>query len=447
MSLNTLMAMLEDKKYLELKDMLFSMQAADVAEYIEELEEDKQVIVVFRLLTKEIATEVFVLLSVEKQTAICSLIDDSELKAIVDDLYFDDKIDLLEEVPAYLVKRIMLQRGEKERHLINQFLNYKDNTAGTLMTIEFVDLHKEMTVREAMRRIKRDAMDKETVYNCYVMDGERHLDGIVSLKDIIISDDDMLIEDIMVEQPTAVTTGDDQEMVADLFQKYDLLALPVTDTENRLVGIITIDDIMDVMEEEATEDILKMSAVTPTQESYLDMGPLKLAKARVPWLMILMISATITSFIITSFESALESVVILAAYIPMLMDTGGNAGSQVCNTIIRALTLGDVRFKDLLRVIFKELRTSALCGLMLAVVNFGRLMLLSKERDLMISLTVSSTLFCTVMFAQVIGGVLPILADKLGADPALMASPLITTIVDAAGLLLYFTFASILLGI
>lgn len=446
MSLNILMTMLEEKKYLELKDILSSIQSADVAEYIEELEEDKQVIIVFRLLPKEMAAEVFAYLSVEKQTAVCSLIDDNELKAIVDDLNFDDRIDLLEEVPAYLVKRIMMQRGEKERRLINQFLNYKDNTAGSLMTIEFVDLHKEMTVREALRRIKRDAMDKETVYNCYVIDAERHLDGIVSLKDIIISDDDMLIEDIMIEQPTAVETGEDQEMVADLFQKYDLLALPVTDTENRLVGIITIDDIMDVVEEEATEDILKMSAVTPTQQSYLELGTLSLAKARIPWLLILMISATITQIIITNFEDALSKVVVLAAYIPMLMDTGGNAGSQVSTTIIRSLTLGDVQFRDIFKVIFKEMRVSSICGGTLAVVNFARLVIMTDVGAL-IAATVSCTLFLTVIFAQIIGGVLPILADKVGLDPALMASPLITTIVDALSLLLYFTFATMLLGL
>ncbi|MGI6175564.1 MAG: magnesium transporter [Christensenellales bacterium] len=447
MGLENLAEMLQNKQFIQLREQLSSMQAADVAEYIQELENDKQVIIVFRLLPKTLSADVFALLDADKQTVICSLIDDHELKSIIDDLYFDDMIDLLEEVPAYLVKRIMLQRGAKERHLINQFLKYRDNSAGSLMTIEFVDLHKDMTVEQAMKRIRRDAAEMETVYNCYVIDGARHLDGIVSLKDIIVAETDARIEDIMEENPTFVFTGDDQEVVAGLFQKYDLLALPVTDAENRLVGIITVDDVMDVVEEEATEDILKMGAITPSQESYLSIGVMKIARARVPWLFFLMISAAFTGMIISYYEDTLAAVVVLTACIPMLMNTAGNAGSQTSTTIIRALTLGEIGFKDVLRVVLKELRVSIICGVTLGVVNFARLYLLTPGYTAPVALVVSATLVCTVIFAQIIGSMLPMLASKIGLDPALMAAPLITTIVDAAALVLYFSIATAVLGL
>ena len=442
----TLYEMLEQKRYLDLKSALEHEQTADIAEFIDDIEEDRASIIVFRLLPKEIAAEVFSRLSVEKQTDICSLINDEELQEIMNDLYFDDMIDLLEEVPAYLVKRIMRQKGEKERNLINKFLNYKDGTAGCLMTIEFVDLHKDMTAAEALVRIRRDALDKETVYTCYVIDNERKLEGTVSLRDIVVADENTVIEDIMADDPVFVMTSDDQEDVADVFQKYDLLAVPVVDNERRLVGIITIDDIMDVIEEETTEDIMKMNAVTPSQEEYLDMGVFAIARKRVVWLLLLMISATFTGVIIRSFEDALQSAVILTSFIPMLMDTGGNAGSQASTTVIRAITLGEISLRDIFKVLFKEFRVSLIAGGILSIVNFARLFFLEKC-SVLVCLVVSITLVATVIFAKIVGGTLPILAKSIHLDPALMASPLITTIVDAVSLLIYFSIASSLLGI
>jgi len=446
MEMERLQELLNEKRYLELKSELAHLQEVDIAEFIDELEDDRHVLIVFRLLQKEIATEVFAYLSGEKQTIICDLIGDEELKEIVSELFFDDMIDLLEEVPAYLVKRIMKQRGEKERRLINQFLKYKENTAGGLMTIEFVDLHRNMSVDEAMMRIRRDAEDKETIYTCYVIDDKRRLDGIVSLKDLVMANRGDIIEDIMEDDFIFVTTEEDQEEVADLFHRYDLLSVPVVDSEKRLVGIITVDDIMDVLEEENTEDILVMSAVTPSTESYMDQGVWDLAKKRFPWLLIMMISAILSGMIISAFEATLATCVALTVFMPMLMGTGGNAGSQSSTTIIRALTLGEVEFRDIAKVVFKEVRVSLLVGVMLAIVNFARVVLL-EGYPIEIGLVVCVTLVFTVVVAKCLGGFLPIVAKKLGFDPALMASPLITTIVDSISLLIYFAIASVVLGI
>ena len=446
MNVELLRELLAEKRYLELKSALTHLPEIDIAEFIDELEEERYVLIVFRLLSKEIAADVFSNLSVEKQTIICDLIQDEELEEILSDLYFDDMIDLLEEVPAYLVKRIMKHRGEKERRLINQFLNYKENSAGSLMTIEFVDLHRDMTVQEAMMRIRRDAEDKETIYTCYVIDDARRLDGIVSLKDIVLAQPEDIIEDIMEDEFVFVTTDEDQEEVADLFHRYDLLALPVVDREKRLVGIITVDDIMDVLEEESTEDILVMGAVTPSTEPYMEQGVWALAKKRAPWLLILMISATLSGLIIRAFEATLATYVVLTAFVPMLMDTGGNAGSQSSTTVIRAITLGEIEFKEILKVVFKEMRVSLLVGLMLAGINFLRIVFL-EHYSVSVALVVCGTLIFTVIFAKTLGGFLPLLAKKIGFDPALMASPMITTIVDAVSLVIYFSMATCILGL
>ncbi|MDL2225812.1 magnesium transporter [Eubacteriales bacterium OttesenSCG-928-M02] len=438
--------LLTEKRYLELKTALSHLQEMDIADFIDALLDEKHVIIVFRLLDKEMAADVFSNLNTESQEIICNLAREEEFRGILDDLFFDDMIDLIQEMPAFVVKRIMQHKGEKERSLINQFLNYKAGTAGSLMTIEFVDLHRDMTVKEAMLRIKRDAEDKETVYICYVIDNARHLVGIVSLRDIIVAEETEIIGDIMIEDIISVTTGTDQEEVADSMQRYDLLAIPVVDSESRLVGIVTIDDIMDVVEEESTEDMLIMAAVTPSDDDYAQQGVFTLAKKRAPWLLLLMISATISGAIIRSFEATLAAYVGLTAFIPMLMDTGGNAGSQSSTTVIRALTLGEIEFRDILKVMWKEIRVSFLVGAMLAVINFLRVVFLEKY-GVNVAIVVSGTLMFTVVFAKALGGSLPLIAKKLGLDPALMASPLITTIVDAVSLIIYFQIAAAVFGL
>ena len=442
-----LQSLLDHKQFLELRNELAHLPEIDIAEFIDELDDDKNVIIVFRLLPKEKAAEIFSNLSAEHQASICNLIGDEELRDIINDLFFDDMIDLLEEMPANIVKRIVKQRGEKERALINQFLNYKENSAGSLMTIEFVDLHRDMTISEAMMRIRRDAEDKETVYNCYVMDNARRLDGIVSLKNIILAEEHQLVEDIMDEEDLHfVTTDEDQEVVAEIFRRYDLLALPVVDKEKRLVGIVTVDDIMDVMEEESTEDILKMGAVAPYTEPYFEQSTFTLAKKRVPWLLILMISSIFSSMIIRHFEDTLAAYVALTAFIPMLMDTGGNAGSQTSTTVIRALTLGELTIRDIIRVIWKEVRVAVLVAMVLCAFTMIRVAVF-EGYSFGVASVISITLFFTIVTAKALGGALPILAKTLKLDPALMASPMITTIVDAISLVIYFQFAGIILGI
>lgn len=434
---------ISEKKYLLLKDEFSNAQIADIAEFLDNLDE-KNALLAFRLLNKEVAADVFSYLSIEKRAEISNLVNEKELADILKDLYFDDKIDLLEEMPANVVKKILRHTSEVERRLINQFLMYPEYSAGSLMTIEFVDLKKEMRVGDAIERIRQIAPDKETIYTCYVIDSERHLEGILSLKDLVLAPVDQKIGDIMKKEFIYVKTHDDQEYTADIFKKYDLLAVPVVDNESRLVGIITIDDIVDVIEDENTEDFYRMAAVEPTGEEYLSASVITLARKRFLWLMILMISATFTGFIITKYEEVLQSVVVLAAFIPMLMDTGGNAGSQASTLVIRSIVLGEVEFRHVGKVIWKEVRISLIVGIALSLVNFARIYFL-EGHSFMIALTVSTTLIFTVMIAKVVGGILPIAAKKLRLDPAIMASPLITTIVDTLTLIIYFYFATLFL--
>ena len=437
--------LVNDKNYSSLKSELVKAQPYDIAEFLDSLEE-KQALLVFRLLPKEVAVNVFAHLSKERQAEFSELASEKELADIVSDLYFDDKIDFLEEMPANVVKKILKNTSAVERRLINQFLMYPDYSAGSLMTIEFVDLKKQMRVGDALEKIRRTAPDKETIYTCYVIDAERHLEGIVSLKEFVLATVDKTLEEIMHKEPIFVNTHDDQEYIADIFKNYDLLAVPVVDNEHRLVGIITIDDIVDVIEEENTEDFYKMAAVQPSDEEYINAGVLTLAKKRIVWLMVLMISASFTGYIIRHFEAALQSVVVLAAFIPMLMDTGGNAGAQASTLVIRSIVLGEVDSKDIFKVIWKEMRISALVGVILSALNFVRIYFLEKY-PLSIALTVSVTLVFTIIIAKIIGGILPIIAKKVNLDPAIMASPLITTIVDAVALIIYFYFAISFIGI
>ncbi|MDN5276582.1 MAG: magnesium transporter [Clostridiales bacterium] len=439
MAIDDIKQLLKEKRYAELKEKIKYMQIQDIAEIVDELD-TKNAIILFRLLPKEIAADVFSYLSSERQSEISMMIDENELNEIVSDLFFDDKIDFLEEMPANVVKRILRNTSEAERKLINQFLQYPEYSAGSLMTIEFVDLKKEMTVAEALEKIRRVGRDREIVYTCYVTDAWRKLEGIVSLKDLVLASPDTKVEDIMKKDVIYVDTYDDQEEVADVFKKYDLLAVPVVDQEKRLVGIITIDDIVDVIEEENTEDIQRMAAIQPTEEEYLDATPFMIARKRLLWLLILMISATISGYIIRKYEMALEAVVALAAFIPMLMDTAGNAGSQASVTVIRSLVLGELKFGDILKVILKEAQVGVLAGVALALINFIRVYFV-EGYGFGIAITISLSLIFTVIIAKIIGGTLPMIAKRIGLDPAIMASPLITTIADAISLTIYFSLA------
>ncbi len=445
MDFNHLTLLLNAKEYKELKLELERAKVADIAEFLDDLEEIYSLLV-FRLLPKEIAADVFSYLSIEKQAEISDLVNEEELCAILNDLYFDDKLDLLEEMPANVVKKILKNTTDIERSLINQFFMYPENSAGSIMTIEYVDLNKEMLIEDALERIRKTAPDKETIYTCYVVDSERHLEGTISLKDILLAHKVKRIEDIMQKEPIFAATNDDQEYVADIFKKYDFLALPIVDNEKRLVGIVTIDDIVDVIEQENTEDFYKMAAVEPTDQDYIHAGVFTLARKRIVWLLVLMISATFTGYIIRSFEDTLQSVVVLAAFIPMLMDTGGNAGAQASTLVIRSIVLGEVVLKDVFKIVWKEFRISSIVGVVLAVLNFLRIYFL-EGYPFPIALTVAVTLVFTVIIAKVTGGILPLAAKKLKLDPAIMASPLITTIVDAIALIIYFYFAIWFIGI
>lgn len=437
--------LIQQKRYVTLKKELEELNQVDIAELLEELDVHTALLI-FRMLSKDLAVEVFAHFSVEHQRNIIAKVTDKELKDIVEELFFDDMIDIIEEMPANIVKKILKHAKEEERSLINQFLKYPPESAGSIMTIEYVDLKKHMTVGDALRHIKRTGLDKETVYTCYVTDKNRKLEGTVSLRKLVISDEDKSIEEIMNEDVIYVTTHDDQETVANVFKRYGFLALPVVDKEERLTGIITVDDIMDVIDQEATEDFQKMAAMAPSEERYLDTSILNLAKHRIVWLLVLMISATFTGRIIRKYEDVLQSIVVLTAFIPMLMDTGGNSGSQSSTLIIRGLALGEIELKDAGRVLWKEFRISTIVGLILAIVNFFRIYLFDTVGP-MVALTVSFTLFLTVIIAKVVGSLLPIAAKRLDIDPAIMAGPLITTVVDALGLILYFKIASWILGI
>ena len=448
-----LLKMLAEKKYASLRDILVTMNPIDVAGLFDDLEE-KQIPVMFRLLPKEQAAETFVEMEPDAQQLLIQGFSDNELREVLDELYVDDAADLVEEMPANVVRRILAQADPEMRRSINQILRYPENSAGALMTMEYVSLRPEMTVEEAILRIRRQGVDKETIYTCYVLEKDRTLLGIVTVKDLLLAEsDDTEIREIMTEAVISVNTQDDQEEVAKMFSKYNFLALPVVDTENRMVGIVTFDDAMDVMEEEATEDMEIMAAMTPSEKSYLKSTPFDLYKHRIPWLMLLMVSATFTGMIISSFESALALLPALTAFIPMLMDTGGNCGSQSSVTVIRSLSLDELEFSDLLTVMWKEVRTALLCGATLAVLCFAKVLLVDRllmgnaSISLSVDLVICLALGVTVVIAKIVGCTLPLLAKKLGFDPAVMASPFITTIVDALSLLVYFLFAKLLLGV
>ncbi|HZJ76633.1 MAG TPA: magnesium transporter [Oscillospiraceae bacterium] len=437
--------LIEQKEYILLKEELKKIRSIDIAEIFDELDK-KNTIILFRLLQKDKAAEVFSHLTYQQRRDIVGAMNETQLKEILEELFFDDKIDFLEEMPSNAIKRILTSCKEEERKLINQFLKYPENSAGSLMTIEYVDLKKEMTVKEALNYIKKVGMNRETVYTCYVLDEKRKLEGIVSLRKLVLSDEGMLIKDIMERDIILTHTMDDREYITGLFKKYDFIALPVVDKENRLVGIITIDDIVDVMDKVTTEDFHRMAAMEPTDEEYLHTNVFALAKKRIPWLLVLMLSATFTGGIIGKYESVLESIVALNMFIPMLMDSAGNAGTQSSTLIIRGLALGQLQMSDYLKIFWKELRVSSLVGFVLAIINFFRIITIERiSND--IALAVSVTLFFTVVLAKVVGGLLPVIAKKLKTDPAIMAGPLITTIVDALALIVYFNIAHFMLGV
>lgn len=440
---STIEILLEEKKYSSLRDILNTINPADIAAIFNDIQEDKLPLL-FRLLPKELAAEAFVEMDDDMQELLIKGFSDAELKAVVDELYVDDAVDIVEEMPANVVNRVLKQADPELRKMINEILKYPEDSAGSIMTTEYLSLRPQMTVEEAIKRIRRTCVDKETIYTCYVTDQNRTLIGMLSLKDLLVADDDDVVENIMETNVICVDTHTDQEEVAQMLSKYNFMALPVVDKETRLVGIVTFDDAIDVMEEETTEDIEMMAAITPTDKPYLKTSVFETWKKRIPWLLLLMISATFTGLIITSFESALAAQVALTAFIPMLMDTGGNSGSQASVTIIRGLSLNEIEFKDIFRVIWKEIRVAVLCGLTLAAANFVKLLLLDRA-GIMISLTVCLTLVITVIVAKVIGCSLPMLAKKIGFDPAVMASPFITTMVDALSLLVYFGTATALL--
>jgi len=437
--------LLKERKMKQLKERLEDMNEVDVAAFLEQLPQNK-VAMVFRILAKEQAAEIFSHLDIDIQENIIGAITDREVGKIIEELYVDDAVDLLEELPANMVKRVMRSATPETRNLINEYLQYPENSAGSIMTAEFIDLKKEMNVRTSFERIRRIGENKEDIYTCFVTSYDRKLEGITSVRDLLLNNSESKIEEIMNKNIISAVTTDDQEEVADVISKYDLLSIPVVDHENRLVGIITVDDIIDVIEQEATEDIAKMAAVTPSDKSYMKTSVLDIWKARIPWLLLLMVSATFTGMIIQSFEKALAAQVILTAYIPMLMDTGGNSGGQSSATIVRALSLGDVEFKDFFKVLWKEVRVAVLCAVTLAVTNFLKLIFLDK-RGVEVSLVVCLTLICTVFFAKVVGCTLPMISKRIGFDPAVMASPFITTIVDAISLIIYFAIATAILRI
>ena len=443
----TIMALLEDKKYQTPKDILVTMEPTDIVAVFEELEEERMPLL-FRLLPKETAAEVFAELDPDWQELLIKGFSDTELKEVVDELYVDDAADLVDEMPANVVKRILAQADPEMRKEINEILRYPDNSAGSVMTTEYVSLRPHMTVAEAIVRIRRTGVDKETIYTCYVTE-ERKLLGVVSVKDLLLApDDETPVSEIMDQNVISVSTLTDQEEVAQMFSRYNFLAMPVVDNGGRMVGIVTFDDAMDIIEEETTEDIEKMAGMLPSEKTYLRSTPFDLFRNRIPWLALLMISATFTGMIITGFENKLAAQVVLTAFIPMLMDTGGNSGSQASVTIIRALSLGELEFKDAPKVIWKEIRTSVLCGITLAVLCFAKIMLFDRlvlgNTDIMpkTAFVGCFTMAVTVLIAKMVGCSLPMVAKKIGFDPAVMASPFITTIVDALSLLVYFGIAS-----
>lgn len=441
----TIVALAENKRYGTLKDIFITLNPADIAVMFDRMPEKIQPLL-FRLLPKELAADTFVEMEPEMQELLIRGFSDSELKDVIDELFVDDAVDLVEEMPAIVVKRILRQADPEMRRMINEILNYPEDSAGSLMTTEYVDLYPNMTVSDAVRHIKVTGIDKETINTCYVTDSKRHLIGIVSIRMLILADDDKSVGDIMENNVISVSTAEDKESVAQMFVKYAFTALPVVDGEGRLVGIVTADDAIDVLVDEATEDIEKMAAITPSDRPYLKTSALSIYANRIPWLLLLMISATFTCMIITHFEDSLAAVVLLTAYIPMLMDTCGNCGSQASVTVIRALSLNELGFRDIFRVVWKEMRVSLLCGITLAAVNFLKLMFIDRV-GFAIAAVICITLASTVIVAKLVGCSLPMLAKRAGFDPAVCASPFITTIVDALSLLIYLTIAQSILGI
>ena len=444
--------LLDKRDMKQLQRRMEEMNEFDVAEFLTEIE-DNRMPMVFRLLSKETAADVFANFEAPEQERIINSITDSELAGIIEELYVDDAVDMMEEMPANVVRRVMRAATPATRSLINQYLRYPENSAGSIMTSEFVDLKKYMNVKESFARIRRIGEDKETIYVCFVISADRKLEGIVTVKDLLLADDDTIIEDLMDRNVIFATTTDDQETVSEMFSDYDLMALPVVDTEGRLVGIVTVDDVLDVMEQETTEDFEIMAGILPSDKPYSRTGPFDMWKNRIPWLMFLMLSATFTSMILTTFEDMLAVQAGLVAFIPMLMGTGGNSGAQSSTAVIRSLSLGDTEPRDVLRVMWKEWRVALLCGVTLAVVNFGKMLLLdgfilhNDSVTVLVAATVSLSIVFIVMFAKVVGSTLPILAEKIGVDPAVMANPLISTVTDAVSLLIYIYVAKLILHI
>ena len=436
---------LDGHRFRELRSRLMKMNEADIAEFLEELDHNQKVLI-FRMLPKELATDVFAFLEADDQEDIINGITDAEIQNIIEDLFVDDAVDMLEELPATVVKRVMRMATPETRTLINQFLQYPENSAGSIMTAEYIGLKKYMNVEQSFSYIRAHGVDKETIYTCFVMDGERHLEGVVTIRDLLMNPYETKIQDIMDINFIKAVTTDDQEEVMDLFNKYDLICLPVVDHENRLVGIVTVDDVVDVMEEEATEDFEKMAAMLPSDKPYLKTGIFELAKNRIVWLTVLMVSSMITGGILTYYEEAFAVLPLLVSFVPMLTGTGGNAGSQSSTMIIRCMAIGEVEPSDILKVIWKEVRVALVVGFLLAALNFLRLMIMYPGQ-IMICLTVVISLYITVIMAKSIGCTLPIIAKLLKLDPAIMASPLISTIVDACSLIVYFRIACNLLNI
>ncbi len=437
--------LIEEKKYSELKKELIKLNEADIAEILENLNE-LELITIFRLLPKDLAALVFSYLSIENEQVIIKALSDKEAAQIIDNMYADDAADLIDEMPSNVVKRLLSNTTKETRRDINNLLKYEEDSAGSIMTVEFIDLKENYNVKDALARIKKDANHIENFDICYVLDHTRKLLGYVKLKDILINEENTSIKTLMRKVHVKVSTKTDQEIVAHKFKKYDINLMPVVDSENKLVGIITIDDIVDIIDEETTEDIEKMAAITPNDKPYNKTGVFQTYIKRIPWLLLLMISATFTGKIIQSYEKALASYVVLTSFIPMLMDTGGNAGSQASVTIIRSLSLNEIKFKDIFKVIFKEIRVAILIGITLAVANFFKLMIIDGV-SITIAFIVCLTLIITVLCAKIVGSTLPMAAKKIGFDPAVMASPFITTIVDAISLIIYFTIATNLLAL
>ena len=444
-NLDELRELFESKQYTKLRQFLAELNDADIAALIEELDEE-EVSKVFRILPKDLAADVFSYLDVDYQQTIIYSLSEKEAANVIDNLMADDAVDFLDEMPANVVERLLANAKPDTRQAINHLLRYPEDSAGSIMTVEYVSLKENLTVNQAIEHIRKVGLDSETINICYVLDAQRKLVGTVALRYLLLSDGDEIIGDLMHENIIAINTLMDQEQVAAQFKKYDFTAMPVVDNENRLVGIITVDDIVDIMEEETTEDMEKMAAIVPSDKPYMRTGVLETYKKRIPWLLLLMVSATFTGAIISSFEEALSKYAALIAFIPMLMDTGGNAGGQASVTVIRGLSLGEIEYSDVPGVIWKEIRVAVICGLTLAVANFAKLMLFDRV-GMLVSATVCFTLVAAVAIAMLVGCILPIGAKKLGFDPAVMASPFITTIVDALSLLVYFRFATMILGI